>query len=116
MAHIDRIVETQSTSVINAFDKRIETLEKERFALQEKIATLGKPVRDVKETFRTAFEFLASSWKIWNSNRLEDNRACRRGVHHTHLSGTACGFKKRRVITVPRHSMAGRPLLLTLSD
>jgi len=72
---LDRIVETQSAPVISAFEKRIEKLEKDRFVLQEKMATLGKPVREFDETFRTAFEFLASPWKIWNSDRLEDKRA-----------------------------------------
>ncbi len=72
---LDRIVDTQSTTVITAFEQRIEKLEKARFALQENIASIGQPVRAFDETFRTAMDFLASPWKLWHSDRLEDKRA-----------------------------------------
>ena len=72
---LDRIVEAESSSVISAFEKRIDTLEKDRLVLQEKIANSGRPPRSFDETFRTAMDFLASPWKLWHSDKLEAKRA-----------------------------------------
>jgi site-specific DNA recombinase len=45
-----------------------------KIVLAEKIASTGRPVRSFDETVRTAFDFLASPWKLWSSERLEDKR------------------------------------------
>lgn len=71
---LDRIAETTVPSVIAAYETRIKSLEDRKIMLTEKIATTGRPVRSFDETLRTAFDFLASPWKLWVSDRLEDKR------------------------------------------
>jgi site-specific DNA recombinase len=61
-------------SVIAAYEARVKALEDRKIVLAEKIATPGRPVRSFDETVRTAFEFLASPWQLWTSDRIEDKR------------------------------------------
>ena len=72
---LDRIVEAESSTLIGAYEKRIQALERDKLAMQEKIASCGRPVRGFDETFRTAMDFLSSPWKLWDSQALEDKRA-----------------------------------------
>ena len=72
---LDRIVDADSSTVIGAYEKRIQKLEKDKIEMSEKIAACGRPVQGFDESFRTAMEFLASPWKLWASEALEDKRA-----------------------------------------
>ena len=60
--------------MIAASEMRIKSLEDCKVVLTEKIGTTGRPVRSFDETLRTAFDILASPWKLWVSERLEDKR------------------------------------------
>ncbi|PUB90898.1 MAG: recombinase [gamma proteobacterium symbiont of Ctena orbiculata] len=71
---LDRIVNADSTTVINAYEKRIQELEDSKIVIREKIAFCSKPVRSFDETVRTAMQFLANPYKLWASGRLEDQR------------------------------------------
>jgi site-specific DNA recombinase len=57
---LDRIVETDSPTLIGAYETRIRELETKKTALKEKIAKSGKPLMPFEETYRTAMEFLSS--------------------------------------------------------
>jgi len=72
---LDRIVDADSSTLISAYEKHITNLEQEKIAMSEQIAACGRPVRGFDETFRTAMAFLASPWKLWHSEALEDKRA-----------------------------------------
>ncbi len=72
---MDRILESDSSSVIIAYEKRIATLECKKLILEEKAATMSKPLRGYDESVRTALAFLANPWKLWKSEYLEDKRA-----------------------------------------
>ena len=72
---IDRLVETTNESVVAAYEKRVRDLEIEKAVAKEKIANCGRPLASFRETYRTAMDFLASPWKLWHSDRLEDRRA-----------------------------------------
>lgn len=62
---LDRIVESSSSTVIAAFEKRIETLEGEKLLLAEKVSR-GVPGKDAyQEFFELAMSFLASPYKLW---------------------------------------------------
>lgn len=71
---LDRIVETENTTVISAYEQKIEKLEGQKIVLQEKIQNCGRPLADFDETFRTAMEFLGNPHKLWMSDKLEDRR------------------------------------------
>lgn len=71
---LDRIADASIPSVVAAYENRIKALEDRKIVLAENIAKTGRPVRSFDETVRTAFDFLASPWKLWTSERLEDKR------------------------------------------
>ena len=71
---LDRITETTVPSVITAYENRIRKLEEQKLLLIEKIETGGRPLRSFDEALRTAMEFLASPWKLWSSEVLEQRR------------------------------------------
>jgi hypothetical protein len=53
---------------------RIADPEKEKLLMREKLTSGGKPQRPFDEMFEHATAFLATSWKIWDSGRLDDKR------------------------------------------
>ena len=72
---LDRVVASDSPSIIRANENRIKDLEVQKMEMKEKVAFCGKPLRHYDEIFRTAMEFLAKPQKLWLSERLEDKRA-----------------------------------------
>ena len=72
---LDRIVDASSSSVIGAYEKRIQKLEEDKIVMQEKLAACGRPVADFDAGLRTALNFLENPYKLWTSERLEDKRA-----------------------------------------
>lgn len=72
---LDRIVDANSSTVMNAFEKKIKTLEDEKIILQEKIAECEHPSKGRDETYRTAMEFLSKPYELWTSGVLENQRA-----------------------------------------
>ncbi len=72
---LDRIVESDSTIVIGAFEKRIEDLQQNKLVLEEKLAHCGKPQRDFDEMYRTALCLISNPLKLWKFGRFEDKRA-----------------------------------------
>ncbi|GAB5470448.1 MAG: hypothetical protein Kilf2KO_34780 [Rhodospirillales bacterium] len=71
---MERVVQTDSPTLIAAYEDQIQKLEEERLALTEQAQKHGRPQRSFEETFRTACEFLSNPWKLWGSEALEDKR------------------------------------------
>ena len=72
---LDRIVQTDVSSVINAYESRIRKLEEQKIAIQEKLTFAGRPARTYDDALRNSLTFLASPWKIWNSGQAEAQQA-----------------------------------------
>lgn len=72
---LDRIVNTNSNSLITAYEKIIKELDSEKILIAEKISKCGTTLGSFDEIYRTAFTFLANPHKLWTSKRLEDRRA-----------------------------------------
>lgn len=72
---LDRIVDTDSPTVVKAYEKKIAQLEVQQVITAEKIANSGNSARPFEETYTTALEFLAKPHKLWASERYEDKRA-----------------------------------------
>jgi site-specific DNA recombinase len=83
---LDRVVDAESDSVVKAYEKRIRDFEMQKALMREKIASCGKPLKSFGETYRTAFDFLANPYKLWQSPRLEDRRAVLKLVFAEKLS------------------------------
>lgn len=69
---LERIIETESGTVISAYERKVEELEREKLLLQEKTARCGTVARDYDATFRTAFEFLSNPCYLWENGTFED--------------------------------------------
>ncbi len=69
---LDRIVDAESDSVVSAYEKRIGQLQFDKQVMQEKISNCGRPIRDFDKSFRTAMDFLANPYQLWDTGRMED--------------------------------------------
>ena len=72
---LERIVDTESDTVISALERRIQKLERERALNDAKLDKLAQPTRGYDETHRTAVEFLVNPFKFWRLGQYEDKRA-----------------------------------------
>ncbi|WP_077965386.1 hypothetical protein [Ensifer adhaerens] len=72
-------------SWVEAYEARLVDLQREKAALVEKIENSEKTMPDFDKTLRTAIAFLASPWKLWETGKLEDQRAVRKLVFSEHL-------------------------------
>jgi site-specific DNA recombinase len=72
---VDRIVNSDSETLISAYEERLRRLEVEKAEMRERIANCGRPVTDFATTYRTAMSFLENPRKLWDSDALEDKRA-----------------------------------------
>jgi hypothetical protein len=61
---LDRIAETEVSSVITAYENRIRKLEARKLEVAERIANCGRPLKSFDETLRTEMGFLASPWNF----------------------------------------------------
>ncbi len=71
---LDRLVDAGSSSVVSAYEARVDKLEKEKRLLNEQLAESGKPQASFDEMFELAVLFLSSPWKIWNIGRFDLRR------------------------------------------
>lgn len=74
-AVVERLVETESQTLIGVYEKKLRELEISMAETNEKIANCGRPLKSFDETYRTAMTFLENPYKIWISDRLVDKKA-----------------------------------------
>ncbi len=72
---MDRLVETDSQTMIKAYEKRVKQLETDKAVLIEKSTQSLRPMRSYDAALRTALDFIATPYKLWDSGRLCDRRA-----------------------------------------
>jgi hypothetical protein len=73
-ALLDRIVDSGNATVVAAYEKRIEKLEREKVLAQEKLASNGKPRLTLEESFEHALAFLSSPWNLWCNGGLVERK------------------------------------------
>lgn len=61
---LDRIVNTNNTSVAAAYENRIAELQRKKAVLTERINKMSVPKGSLKQIYRTAFAFLANLWNL----------------------------------------------------
>ncbi|MDG1288092.1 MAG: zinc ribbon domain-containing protein [Rickettsiales bacterium] len=69
---LDRIVNSTNMSVVSAYEKRIENLEKQKLLLAEKLTQTGTPMMGFDKAFRTAMLFLSNPHAIWSQGGFEE--------------------------------------------
>ncbi len=75
MKMVDRVVETDSPTLVATYEDRIRNLEDQKITLKEKIAQCGTALPDFDTAFHTAFDFLENPYKMWASGQLEHQRS-----------------------------------------
>ena len=69
---LDRVIDSDSQTLITAYETRINELEDQRMVLKEKIVKCGTVLPDFDKTYRTAIKFLENPHGLWVSDKLED--------------------------------------------
>ncbi|MEM1350931.1 MAG: recombinase family protein [Pseudomonadota bacterium] len=67
---VDRIVETESQTVVRALENKIEDLERQKLLLADKAASQGQPKRTFEEQLEPAIACLTNPWKLWESGEI----------------------------------------------
>lgn len=83
---LDKLIDTNSATVITAYENRLREMEEQKTFLSEKISKCGQSLASFDQVYRTAFEFLANPSKLWASERYEDKRAVLKLVFTQRLS------------------------------
>ncbi len=71
---LERIVSASNDTVIAAYERRIDALEREKLLIAERQASSGKPQRSFGEMFELALTFLSNPSNLWKSEHLEDKQ------------------------------------------
>ena len=71
---VDKIVETDDPSMVSVYEQHLKAISTEKVLLVEKSKKQLPSKRHFEEMYRTALDFLASPWKLWESDRLEHKR------------------------------------------
>ncbi|MCG7492486.1 recombinase family protein [Thalassobius sp. Cn5-15] len=69
-AFMDRIVEADSPTIITAYEKRIEKMERTKLILDEKLEKQPAKAHTFEQLFEHAMQFLSNPWKLWESENL----------------------------------------------
>ena len=72
---VDKLVNTNTSSVITAYEKRIKKLETDRAVLVEKAGQSLRPMRSFDTALRTALDFISNPQKLWASGQLNNRMA-----------------------------------------
>ncbi len=67
---LNRIVETQNTSVIAAYENKIGQLDRDKYRALEKLEKSNQSKLTKKEFIELPLQFLANPWKLWTSGNL----------------------------------------------
>lgn len=71
---MDRIVDTDSETLIKAYEAKITKLEFEKASLSSRLANAANQAPNFEESFQTVLDFIENPQKLWNSESLEDRR------------------------------------------
>jgi len=69
---LDRIVETDSETIVAAYERKLKMFEERRAELRDQVARTDEKKPDPERAVRTALKFLASPCILWNSGVPEE--------------------------------------------
>ena len=83
---------------MTAYEKRIGALESEKLVIEEKLSSVGKPVRTFEEMFEHALAFLSNPLKLWLSDRIEHKRTALKLIFSERLAyDPESGFRTPKI-------------------
>lgn len=71
---LDRIVESDSTTLIRTYETKVTQLEGEKASLAGKLVETSQAPLDFDSCFQTAFDFIGNPHKMWAFGDFEDKR------------------------------------------
>jgi len=71
---VERAMHASNPRVISAYENNIDSLEKEKLVLVEKMQNQGKSPYTFSQLFELSMKFLSNPCKIWTSGRFELQR------------------------------------------
>lgn len=71
---LDRIISASNERVIESYETKIDTLEKYKLVLLEKLQNRPKNQKPFSEVFELCLKFLSSPYNIWKNRKLEDQK------------------------------------------
>ncbi len=83
---VDRLLKTSNERVVRACENRIDVLERDKAAMQEKLGQSGKPKRSFEEVFELTLGFLSNPWNLWKNGKISDQKTVLRLVISEPLS------------------------------
>ena len=98
---LTRLVESKSTNVASAFEKRIETLEHEKLLIEEKIAKCGTSLGSYDKMYRTSLNFLSNPHKLWTSGGYAGKRIVLKLTFTERLTWDRKGMYRTPQVSVP---------------
>ena len=72
---IDRAVAAEAPGVIAAYEGKVQELTTQKMLVAERMVKTDHPAANFDVALRTALDFLANPWKIWNQGSLESRKA-----------------------------------------
>lgn len=98
---IDRIANASNPELVQVYESRLVDLQRQKIALSEKFQNSAQNLPDFDSTLRTALEFLASPYNLWETGNVEDRRAVRKLVFTEHLEyAPELGFPRRNNVAI----------------
>jgi len=67
---LSRLIETNSSAVIRAYEQKIEGLETKRARLEDQMTNMTPPEERSEEMLELSLKFLANPWKIWENGQI----------------------------------------------
>ena len=77
---VDRLVEADQSSLVAAYEARIERLQHDKRLAEDRYKNASAPSTSFEDTFEHALRFLANPWNIWQSGHLALRRTVLRMV------------------------------------
>jgi len=100
---LDRIVEAESPTVISAYGRKIDELERDKLILAENIAKCGTPAREYDEVFQISMEFLQALGIFWKLASWRTAGRCLTGLGRELIYSRESGFQPTKYPCRSRH-------------
>lgn len=93
---LDRIMEGKRETIVASYERRGETLEREKLLLNEKLGAHAKPRQRPSQEFDSALSFLKNPMNLWRSDDLARKQAAMKILFAVRL-----GDKKKIGVRTP---------------
>jgi site-specific DNA recombinase len=73
-SYLDRIIEAENSSVIKAYEGKVQELELQKAVMEEKIANCGRALPNFADHSRAALQLLRNPYELWAEGQFADRR------------------------------------------